>query len=215
MQDLIAWYKKQSRLHRKYAYKILLDIKALFMSQPSLVDITVPDDEKFTICGDIHGQYYDLLNIFELNGLPSESNPYVSFYYFVEFLHRLFLFVFFLTSYSYLMEILLIEDLFLLNAFLHYLGLNYYTPITFSCPGVSFFQFNTRLEQIMTAIQLKFFYAKLGNHESATMNHMYGFEGEVKAKYSQEMAELFTEVYNWLPLAHCINGRVLVRWSLA
>lgn len=83
MQDLIAWYKKESRLHRKYAYKILLDIKTLFMAQPSLIDITVPDDSKFTICGDVHGQYYDLLNIFELNGLPSESNPYVSFYNFI------------------------------------------------------------------------------------------------------------------------------------
>lgn len=49
------------------------------MSQPSLVDIKVGDDDKFTICGDIHGQFYDLLNIFELNGLPSETNPYVSF----------------------------------------------------------------------------------------------------------------------------------------
>lgn len=42
------------------------------------------------------------------------------------------------------------------------------------------------------------------------MNQMYGFDGEVKAKYTAQMAELFTEVYNWLPLAHCLNNRVLV-----
>jgi serine/threonine-protein phosphatase 5 len=42
------------------------------------------------------------------------------------------------------------------------------------------------------------------------MNQMYGFEGEVKAKYTAQMSELFTEVYNWLPLAHCLNSRVLV-----
>lgn len=54
----------------------------------------------------------------------------------------------------------------------------------------------------------------LGNHESITMNQMYGFEGEVKAKYSSQMAEFFTEVYNQLPLAHCINQKVLVRHEL-
>uniref|UniRef100_A0A6G5A8V5 Putative pp5 n=1 Tax=Rhipicephalus microplus TaxID=6941 RepID=A0A6G5A8V5_RHIMP len=53
-------------------------------------------------------------------------------------------------------------------------------------------------------------YMSRGNHESQTMNQMYGFEGEVKAKYTPNMAELFTEVFNWLPLAHLINGRVLV-----
>ena len=42
------------------------------------------------------------------------------------------------------------------------------------------------------------------------MNQMYGFDGEVKAKYNAQMAELFTEVYNWLPLCHCLNNRVLV-----
>ena len=27
--------------------------------------------------GDTHGQYYDLLNIFDLNGYPSLDNPYL------------------------------------------------------------------------------------------------------------------------------------------
>jgi len=44
---------------------------------PSLVDVAVPDDEHITVCGDVHGQYYDLLNIFKMNGLPSPQNPYL------------------------------------------------------------------------------------------------------------------------------------------
>ena len=49
-----------------------------------------------------------------------------------------------------------------------------------------------------------------GNHESDNLNKMYGFEGEVKAKYSALMMELFSEVFNWLPLAHCIENKILV-----
>lgn len=43
------------------------------------------------------------------------------------------------------------------------------------------------------------------------MNQIYGFEGEVRAKYTAQMYELFSEVFEWLPLAQCINGKVLVR----
>lgn len=57
--------------------QILIDIDAYFRKQPSLVDIHVPENSKFTICGDIHGQFYDLMNIFKINGLPSPSNPYL------------------------------------------------------------------------------------------------------------------------------------------
>lgn len=42
-----------------------------------MVDVVIPDEAKFTVCGDIHGQFYDLMNIFALNGLPSENNPFV------------------------------------------------------------------------------------------------------------------------------------------
>lgn len=92
-------YKQQKKLHRKYAYKVIIllkiyyvrsyllkniqyfqilcDIDSYMRTQPSMVDITVPDESKFTICGDIHGQFYDLMNIFEINGLPSPTNPYL------------------------------------------------------------------------------------------------------------------------------------------
>lgn len=42
------------------------------------------------------------------------------------------------------------------------------------------------------------------------MNQMYGFTGEVSAKYTSKMADIFTQVFNWLPLCHCINQKILV-----
>jgi len=131
-----------------------------FKKQPTLVEIHVSDDNKFTICGDIHGQYYDLLNIFELNGMPSETNPYL---FNGDFVDR--------GSFS-------VECIFTLFSF--------------------------------KLLYPNHFFMSRGNHESQTMNQMYGFEGEVKSKYTHQMAEIFTEVFNYLPLAHLINKRVLV-----
>ncbi|XP_064083714.1 serine/threonine-protein phosphatase 5-like isoform X1 [Macrobrachium nipponense] len=160
MKDLMEHYKAQKKLHRQYAYKILLDVKDHLMKQPTLVDVKIPDNSKFTVCGDIHGQYYDLMNIFQLNGLPSSTNPYL---FNGDFVDR--------GSFS-------VECIFVL--------------------------FGYKL------LYPEHFFMSRGNHESVTMNQMYGFEGEVKAKYTAQMAELFTEVYNWLPLCHCLNNKVLV-----
>lgn len=49
---------------------------SFFKNERSTVqDINIEIGDKITVCGDTHGQYYDLLNIFELNGIPSETNP--------------------------------------------------------------------------------------------------------------------------------------------
>ena len=139
--------------------KIYIVIYVLYILN-YLVDIDVPEGKKFTICGDIHGQYYDLMNIFELNGLPSEENPYL---FNGDFVDR--------GSFS-------VECIFVLFGF--------------------------------KLLYPNHFFMSRGNHESENMNKMYGFEGEVKSKYSANMVDLFTEVYNWLPLSHCINNKVIV-----
>jgi len=42
------------------------------------------------------------------------------------------------------------------------------------------------------------------------MNKVYGFEGEVKAKYSQFIYELFSSLFCSLPLATRLNKKILV-----
>jgi len=44
--------------------------REIFISQPVLLDLEAP----LKIVGDIHGQYYDLLRLFEYGGFPPESN---------------------------------------------------------------------------------------------------------------------------------------------
>jgi len=44
--------------------------KEVFISQSSLIEVDAP----LTVCGDTHGQYSDLLRIFDHNGFPPEAN---------------------------------------------------------------------------------------------------------------------------------------------
>ncbi|OMO83889.1 Tetratricopeptide TPR-1 [Corchorus capsularis] len=153
-------FKNQKCLHKRYAFQIVLQTREMLRAQPSLVDINVPDGSHFTVCGDVHGQFYDLINIFELNGLPSEENPYL---FNGDFVDRG----------SFSLEVIL-------------------TLFAFKCMCPS-------------AI-----YLARGNHESKSMNKIYGFEGEVKSKLNDTFVELFAEVFCCLPLAHVINQKVFV-----
>lgn len=42
--------------HCSYAYQIVLQVREILRALPSLVDISVPDGNHFTVCGDVHGQ---------------------------------------------------------------------------------------------------------------------------------------------------------------
>lgn len=71
-------FREQKLLHRKYVLQLLLQVRDMLETEPSLVDLKLPPgSRRYTVCGDVHGQYYDLLKIFQLNGLPSPENPFV------------------------------------------------------------------------------------------------------------------------------------------
>ncbi|CAB4477867.1 unnamed protein product [Rhizophagus irregularis] len=77
VEDMIDHFKKKKKIHEKYAYQIILTVRKMMLETPTLVDITIPQNSKLTVCGDIHGQFYDFINIFKINGVPSETNMYL------------------------------------------------------------------------------------------------------------------------------------------
>jgi serine/threonine-protein phosphatase 5 len=72
-QDL----KNGKVLHKRYVLQIMLWAREIMKSEDTLVRLTIKDGEYLTICGDIHGQFLDLVNIFQIFGNASEIHHYL------------------------------------------------------------------------------------------------------------------------------------------
>ncbi|KAB2579748.1 Metallo-dependent phosphatase [Lasiodiplodia theobromae] len=77
IEDMIQRFKDGKKIHRKYVYQIIIAVKELVYNEPTMVEYDVPEGTKITVCGDTHGQFFDLLEIFRLNGFPSETHAYL------------------------------------------------------------------------------------------------------------------------------------------
>lgn len=62
---------REGRLSEEQALYIIESTTKLLASEPNLLELDAP----LTICGDIHGQYYDLMKLFEVGGDPLAINP--------------------------------------------------------------------------------------------------------------------------------------------
>ena len=170
MLNLIEYMKD---IHDKKSYEekyldkynlllMLLKGKRLLSKQEeALIDISIPEDKNITVVGDIHGQFYDLLHIFEINGYPSENNYYLFNGDFVD------------------------RGLFSIECIVTLIGFKILYP--------------------------DYFFLARGNHEDKSVNVRYGFRIEIMNKYEDErILDCFDEFYKFLPLAHVLNGKVLV-----
>ncbi|XP_030470785.1 serine/threonine-protein phosphatase PP1 isozyme 3-like isoform X1 [Syzygium oleosum] len=61
---------KQVQLKEEEIKQLCFVSRDVFLSQPNLLELEAP----VKVCGDIHGQYNDLLRIFEFSGFPPRSN---------------------------------------------------------------------------------------------------------------------------------------------
>ena len=77
IDDMITRFKNGKKLHRKYVYQIIAAVRKIVYQEPTMVEMEVQEGHKLTVCGDTHGQFFDLLEIFRLNGFPSEAHYYL------------------------------------------------------------------------------------------------------------------------------------------
>jgi serine/threonine-protein phosphatase 5 len=77
IDDMITRFINGKKIHKKYVFQIIQAVRNIVYDEPTMVEMEIEAGTTLTVCGDTHGQYFDLLEIFRLNGFPSDTHAYL------------------------------------------------------------------------------------------------------------------------------------------
>ncbi|KAH8918791.1 Metallo-dependent phosphatase [Atractiella rhizophila] len=69
VQLLKEHFFREGRIKEDHALWIVEKASDIMRNEPNLIEVDAP----ITLCGDIHGQYFDLMKLFEIGGNPAET----------------------------------------------------------------------------------------------------------------------------------------------
>lgn len=165
----------EQRIPEGLIVQILVKARAILASEPILVEV----DSPVYVCGDLHGQYYDLVNIFKrcppLGGkvfgldrkkprVAQEDSSQETMYSFL-----------FLGDY-------VDRGARSVEVVVTLLALKIISP------------------QRLTMLR--------GNHEDEQIMLLYGFYDECKRRYGVKLFKMFTDLFRMLPVAALVNGSI-------
>lgn len=77
LDDMISRFKNGKCIALKYACQIILETRKILVQEPTMNEVDIKDKSELIVVGDTHGQFFDLINIFETFGFPSDNRKYI------------------------------------------------------------------------------------------------------------------------------------------
>lgn len=77
VDTLIDMQAQGTILPKKDMYLMVLDVIELLRKENTIQDVTIPSSKSVVVVGDLHGQYWDFMNLLKLAGRPSPESPFI------------------------------------------------------------------------------------------------------------------------------------------